>query len=178
MGVRKKSKAGFTLIELLVVTAMMAMVGMVVTNLFFQTLKGANKAGILKEIKQNGDYTLSLMTEMIRNAKGVTSDCNGAAVSSIAIKNQDDRLTTFHCCGSPDFLIASESGGLVCSQARLTSNKVQVSSVCDNFITCTKTGSSPALVTISFSLSQAGFPTRPEEQATADFKTTVSLRTY
>ena len=166
------SNFGFTLIELLVVVAVMAIMGGVVANLFFQILKGATKAQLSTEIKQNGDYTLSLMGKMIRNAKQVTSECKGEPADAIVIQNQDDKLTTFACLGTGDEVkIASNS-------ERLTSSKVRVSSSCQTFVKCTKTGLTPSLIEISFSLSQLGSPTRPEEAAAVDFKTSVSLRTY
>jgi len=55
---------------------------------------------------------------------------------------------------------------------------VAVSSFCNSFIACTQSGSKPPIVVIDFSLSQAGSSTRPEEQASVDFQTTVSLRNY
>jgi len=163
---------GFTLIELLVVVVVMAVIGTTVAGLFFQTLKGSTKATVIKEVRQNGDYALSVMEKMVRNAREVVSDCNGAPAASLTIKNQDNNQTTFAC---EAVKIASNSAA---NSAALTSAKVRVSSDCANFFTCTKDGSSPPLVEIKFSLSQAGSPTRPEEQASVDFRTTVSLRTY
>jgi len=166
---------GFTLIELLVVVAILATVGMVTATAFFQALKGASKAELTKQVKQEGDFAISVMERMIRNAKSV--DCTGSFGDSLRITNQDGNQTTFHCC-SVSSLIASESGTLTCGEARLTSSKVVVSSYCNQFIRCTQTGSAPPVVEIRFSLSQLGSSARPEERASMDFQTTVSLRTY
>jgi len=167
MGIKK----GFTLIELLVVVAIMGTVGVMVSNLFFQTLKGSTKAELLKTVKQEGDYAISLMERTIRNAKAVESACvvGGSVVSSITVTNQDDTSTSFECDAGNTKITLDGSD--------LTSSAVVVSG-CNSFITCTRSGSTPPIVKISFSLSQAGSSTRPEEQASVDFQTTVSLRNY
>jgi len=170
---------GFTLIELLVVVAILATVGIVSANMFFQTLKGSTKAELTKQVKQEGDYAISIMEKMIRNAKSVESNClsTGVVGSSIMIKNPDQEITTFECTGSGDEAhIASSSA--TATVTRLTTNKVKVLSDCGQFVKCTQSGPSPPVVEVKFSLSQLGSPTRPEEQATVNFQTTVSLRNY
>jgi len=62
-------KTGFTLIELLVVIGIMAVVGGVGSDLFISILKGANKANVINEVKQNGNHVLDVMERNIRNAK-------------------------------------------------------------------------------------------------------------
>lgn len=164
-------KRGFTLVELLVVVTILATVGVLATNMFFQILKGASKTEVLKRVKQEGNYALSVIEKMSRNAlevEDMKSVCDGNYRSSLTIKNQDEATTSFSCTGTT---IASNS-------ADLTSSQVRVSSDCNQFIKCTQTGSAPAVVEIKFSLSQAGSPTRPEEKASVDFQTTVSLRNY
>lgn len=166
---------GFTLIELLVVVAILATVGVVAANMFFQTLKGASKAEVEKRVKQEGDYAISIMGGMIRNAKDIEEVfpwvCDGSNRPNITIRSQDDGITLFECSGGGD------NARIASNSARLTSTRVRVSSDC-NFIKCTRTGSTPPMIEIKFSLSQVGSPTRPEEQAQVNFQTTVSLRSY
>lgn len=167
---RSSNSYGFTLIELLVVVAILATVGVVATNMFFQILKGASKAEIEKMVKQEGEYAISVMERMIRNAKSVKSDCDASFHHVILMKNQDEGITAFECI-TGDAYVASNS-------ARLTSDKVAISSDCNQFVRCTQTGSSPPVVEIDFDLSQRDSSPRPEEQATVKFQTTVSLRSY
>lgn len=155
MVVRQK---GFTLIEVLVVIFLLGVVLVIGVNLFFSILKGASKAEITKEVKQNGDYAIAVMERMIRNAQDAS--CNGG----VTITNLDGRTTRFFCESSR---IASNSGNY------LTSGNVTATG-CS--FTCEY--STPEVVTISFTLSQKGTPARVEERATQDFQTTVSLRTY
>lgn len=154
-------KNGFTLIEILVVIGIFGILAVIGTSMFFSILKGSTKTRVLAEVKQNGNYAISVMGRMIRNAKSIES-CPG---SSITIENQDRDSTTFSCSG----------GRVASNSAYLTSDKVAVTN-CTNVFTC-NLGVSPNVVTIDFTLSQA-MGTRAEETAQVDFKTTVSLRTY
>lgn len=157
---------GFTLIEMLVSVAILGTVGLISTQIFFTTLRGAGKADIIREVKQNGDYALTAMERMIRNSVGVSSLCNGTAQSSLTIKNLDSKATTFSLAGGQ---IASNSGIF------LTNNKVSVSGLS---FTCMSTLGKPDVVNISFTVVQANAGAGAEEVSGMDFQTTVSLRTY
>ncbi len=63
--------AGFTLVEMLVAIAIVAILGMVLTAIFVNTLKGGNKSQILANIKQNGQVVLENMDKTIRGADNV-----------------------------------------------------------------------------------------------------------
>lgn len=174
-----KKQKGFTLVELLVAIGILGVVGGIATIILFTTLRSASKSDIMREVKQNGDYAISVMERMVRNAQGVetvdNSSCsttgNCGAGTCMKIKNPDGRTTNFLKENVGDvFKIASNSG------TYLTSNKVTV--VGDLNFTCTRTPGKPDVVSINFTLSQPGTPTRPEERASINFQTTVSLRTY
>ena len=160
----EKRRAGFTLIELLVAIGIMGIVGGIATIILFTTLQSAGKSDIMREVKQNGSFALTIMERMVRNATAIVSDCPQTG-SSLTIENPDGQTTTFSLSG---IQIAS-TGGM------LTNNKVAVNNLS---FTCSRTSGRPDVVAISFTLSQAGSTTRPEEQAQMTFQTTVSLRTY
>ncbi|TSC54476.1 MAG: Uncharacterized protein LiPW31_78 [Microgenomates group bacterium LiPW_31] len=168
-------KSGFTLIEIIVVVGILGIIMVMGSNLFFSILRGSTKTKILQLVKQNGDYAISVMGRMIRNARSVSG-----SGSAITIINPDGNTTTFNCCGtSPNFLIASESGSLSCENARLTNDEVKVDDCSNVFsIIAGEVGARPDVVTINFTLSQAGATTRLEEQASINFQTTISLRNY
>jgi len=169
---------GFTLIEILIVVGVLGVIVGAGSTMFFSVLRGSTKTKVLQMVKQNGDYAISVMERMIRNARSISG-----GGSSITIVNPDGGTTTFNCCGSnPNFLIASESGTLRCEEARITSSEVKVNN-CSNVFEVTPgiLGLRPAVVKINFDLSraeQAGVTFRPEEQAVVNFQTTVSLRNY
>ncbi len=162
---------GYTLVELLVVVAILGTVGFIATQIFFTVLQSTAKADLTREVKQNGDYALSVMEKMIRNAislDSVVNPCPFTNRNSLQITNSGNPLTTttFSLSGNQ---IAS-TGGM------LTNAKVRANNL---FFTCTKTAGKPDLIMISFTLTQANTSaTRPEEKASINFQTTVSLRNY
>ena len=146
------------------------------TNLLFSILGGSAKAKVLQSVKQNGGYAMSVMETMIRNARKIESD--PTATDYLTILNPDGGTTTFRCCGSP-LLIASESGSLSCENARLTGSEVKVFSCTDFFtVTAGVAGVRPDMVLIQFKLIQSAAGSRPEQQASVDFRSTIGLRNY
>lgn len=166
-------KDGFTLIELLITIAILGIIGGVGSAIFFTSLKTTSKAEIAKEVKQNGDYALTIMERMIRNAKSVSS-CTGGTVTSLLITNQDGGQTTF--AFNLGTKIASVSS-VPLGTYYLTNDKVILTGIANNF-TCMRVVNRPDTVRINFSLSQANAAARAEETANTTFQTTVSLRTY
>lgn len=138
------------------------------SNLFFSILKGGSKAEIIKEVKQNGNYVTSVMERVIRNAQDASCDDPANTEEWVEIISPNDQITTFEC-----FDIGAENGRIASNSARLTSENVKVDA-CS--ITCE--GTLPEVVTVAFTLSQKGTPSRVEERTTANFQTKVSLRTY
>lgn len=171
-----KKNIGYTLIELLIVVAILGTVGFTATQIFFTVLQSTAKADLTREVKQNGDYAISNMEKMIRNAKSVS--CGSGA---IILENFETPATqtTFNLSGTVPQQIASSSafiGGASTSQGMLTNTKVSASALSFN---CNSVAGKPDLVTISFTLSQANATAaRPEERASMNFQTTVSLRNY
>jgi len=164
-------KNGFTLIEVMIVVGILGIIAVVGSGAFFSILRSSTKTKTLQIVKQNGDYAISVMERMIRNARVVTDPPISSTVSSITIKNPDGGETTFSCEGDPP-TIASNG-------ASLLSNEVKVSD-CDNIfeVTVGQAGVKPAVVKINFNLTQAKATNRPEEQAEVNFQTTVTLRNY
>lgn len=168
---RKAQNFGFTLVEMLVVVGVVAVVGMMAVNLFFATLKGSTKTAVLNEVKQNGDYALSVMEKMVRNAKSL-SPLTGQT-GTITIINPDGGTTRFSC------LLDGSVRKIASNSAALTSQNVTLASCPADLFTVTTVAGKPSVVTIKFTLIQATVsPSRPEERASMDFQTTVSLRTY
>lgn len=174
-------KNGFTLIEILIVIGIFGILAFIGTNMFFTILKSSAKTRVLAEVKQNGNYALSVMGRMIRNAKRIEVNSDGDAckpsMGKLRIKNSDEGCSEFDLSGSR---IASSSANdcITFSPRYLTSEEVEIDTSMTNQFECTAITGSPPVITIRFTLSQTGTTTRPEEEATVDFRTTVSLRTY
>jgi len=166
-----KKAQGFTLIEILVSFAVLVLIIIASSNIFFALLRGSTKTKTMQIIKQNGDYCLSIMARMIRNARNISPV--DVATDSITITNPDGENTTFSCQSAGErYAIASNSSSLVSSDVTVGD--------CARIFTVTSgvPGIRPAVVDIEFDLKQAATTTRPEEQALVHFKTTVSLRNY
>jgi len=168
---KKNSPKGFTLIEILFVMGGLGIIAVIGSGMFFSILRGSTKTKTLQLVKQNGDYAISVMERMIRNARSLVSPSTDGTVDSITIKNSDGGTTTFSCEGAPATISSNSSS--------LLSNEVKVSSDCSIFeVTVGEAGIKPGVIKINFSLSQSRTTTRPEEQAVVNFQTTVSLRNY
>lgn len=172
-----KQDQGFTLIEILVVTAIILIIIAAVSSLFFSSLKGATKTTVINEAKQNGDYALSVMERMIRNARSIQNIityCDGTNKTSLVINNPDGGATTFSCPSGSETQIASISGSIT---NYLTSDKVTVSSC---YFSCNLGTAQPAVVKISFSISQRspspGVTLKPEELISINYSTSVVVR--
>lgn len=172
-----KNKTGFTLIELLVSIGIISLIILASTTLFFTSLKAKKKNSSLTTIKQSGDYALSIMNMMIRNAK----DLNCSPPNEITITNPDGETTTFSCQGHfhgcPSGISSERIASHSASASRddcLTADNIGLLS-CS--FSCSQEIGSPSIVTVAFTLSK-GNPDDILSYASQEFKTTISLRNY
>jgi prepilin-type N-terminal cleavage/methylation domain-containing protein len=173
--------SGFTLVELLIVVALVAIIGLTTTQIFVMGIRSQGKSEVLKEVKQNGDYALSIIETMVRNAIDIPASCN-TAYNQLQILNSDGLTTTFECLENGN--ISSISGLIVAPTPTgipLTSNKVSVFNCSSAFrIVCPTPPLSPKYVYVNFSIRSSGSsltPT-PGSFSVLEYQTTVSLRNY
>ena len=62
---------GFSLVEVLVVIALVTVIGLILTEVFFRSIRGGNKAQALATIKQNGQATLESLDKNIRSSDNI-----------------------------------------------------------------------------------------------------------
>lgn len=185
-----KNESGFTLLESLVAIGVVATVGILITQVFFATTRSNTKTELLKNVKQNGEYSIDLMTRLIRNSHEVVpADCSSTGLTQkyIDIKNPDGNITQFGClyyndavnpavtriasvsatAGSTAYISSSDVtlGGASCADA---ANSLQ--------FTCTSYPDEPSIVTIQFRFSHRGVPVDQFEKGSILFKTSVSPR--
>ena len=171
---------GFTLIELLITVALIGIVGTITTQIFILGFRSLAKSEAIKEVKQSGDYALSVMESMVRNASNISNislSCN-TSTDELSLINPDGFTTTFTCLEGSE--IASASGF---TTYPLTSTKVIVSGCNAAFrVVCPTPPLYPKYVLFNFTVSQAaitGQPTpQPENRASLEYQSTVSLRNY
>lgn len=173
-----KPMVGFSMIELLVVVALIGMIGAITTQVFILALQTQGKSEIIKEVKQNGDYALSVMESMVRNSSDILSiSCNETS-SQLTIQNPDGFNTVFDCTGSNISSISgSENADPTPTGAPLTNSRVKVSS-CTYRVICPTPPINPKYVYIEYTVSQAGAGTGPKDTSSLNYQTTISLRNY
>ena len=168
-------KNGFTLIEILASIGVLSIVGVLLTQVFVTTTRTNTKTEVSQEVKQNGDYAISVMSRMLQNAYEITSTCEaiGTTDSQISFDNKDGSSVTFSCDNTgPTIRIASNS-------AFLTNDTVTlVGADCTAALTivCTKLPDERERVKILFTLAQTSSAPESYTQNSESFQATVLLR--
>ena len=176
-----KNGAGFTFIEMIVAISIMGIVALIGTGFLLTSLSSSGKAEINKEVRQNGNFALSVMEGLIVSSKNVECRDEAGDPSNKQIWVTDIRgnIAKFICDDLTNYKIASSSSiNNVWVSVDLTATNVAVSGC--NF-TCTTAAGSPTNVGIVFTVSQktTGLLTpRPNEKSSVSFQTQVSTRNY
>lgn len=89
------SKLGFTLVELLVVIGVLSIVGILVLNIFAQSLRGSNKAQILSSMKKNGESILQTMDKNIRDSDNLVCVGTSATTNDTIVVVNEGKYTRF-----------------------------------------------------------------------------------
>lgn len=176
----RHTQEGFTLLEMVVSIAIVALVAVVLSQIFLVTLRTNAKTEISKDMKQNGELALESMVRMIQRAQRITSTCaaSGTTSQSLTIVNDDDGETTFGCVAEGQAMrLASSSAS---STKYLTSTNVTLggTSCVESTLefVCFGAAGLPGSVTISFQLSESGMSAQSFEQSSESFQTTATMR--
>jgi prepilin-type N-terminal cleavage/methylation domain-containing protein len=181
---------GFTLLETLVAVSAIATVGILIAQVFFTTTRSNTKTELMKEVKQNGDYALELMTRMIQNSIAINSACTsaGTVLDTIDIKNADGNSTQFGCfldnSVTPSVTRIASVSAVSNKRDSLSSTNVtlgggscaEVAGIPTLQFVCTSYVDQPPKITIRFRLSQRGTPVDQFELSSISFQSTVSPR--
>lgn len=164
---------GFTLLETLVSLAIVAMVSVVLSQVFISTLRTNTKTEVLKEVKQSGDLAMESITRMVQNAQSVTCPTG----QSLAIVNPDGNTTTVSCQDVSS--VARLASSSATATVYLSSETVTLGAACASSIlqfTCTSVSGLPSLITVSFRMAQKGTPVDQFETASETFQNSVTMR--
>lgn len=172
--------SGFSLIELLIVITLIGIIGVIISQVFIMGFKIQAKSEIVKEIKQNGDFALSVIENMVRNSADINSGQCNISGNMLTITNQDGYSTTFDCTSNTQIASISAYSGLYPTiVTSLTNNKVTVSN-CSFVIVCPTPALNPKYVFMNYTVRQSGsgiIPT-PGAYSSLDYQSTISLRNY
>jgi len=164
----KANQAGYTLIELLVVTGLLAVLIVGAASLFVNTLTHKLRLTMNQEIKQEGEYLIDQISFFVRNAKNISTPCDGTDQSSLSLQNLDGGSTVFAIVEESGIArVASTSATYV---AHLSSQEYQVDELTFN---CQTNPNNRPYVTISLSLTRSATAVDP---VTRDFQHTVLMR--
>jgi len=163
--------AGFTLIEAVIAISILSLVGLISSSFLLTTLSSSSKVEVSKEVRQNGDYALSVMKGLILSADSVT--CQDS--ENIRVQDVNGGITTFTCDETTAYKISSASAA---GSVDLTGSNVAVTNC--NF-TCTAIAGGPTNVGIGFTVSQktsGSLTPRPNERSSQNFQSEVMMRNF
>lgn len=166
---RKKTKAGVSLFEITIVVAIFATIAILTTRSTFLTLRGSRKSDSQIKVKENLEYSLSIIERQIRNADLISSTCDGSSLSRVDYVDSAGTSTFFSCED-----IGPTSGYIASDSARLTSSEITITSC--SFVCALQEGGVPTDITISLTASDvlgAGV-----ESTTVSTSTKILLRNY
>lgn len=162
---KKNINKGFSLVEILIVITIFAVIGLLSTRSVFLTLRGAKKSDSLVRVRENVNYSLSIIERQLRNSESVT--CPNPSTNILNYVSLEGTATTFSCVtAGTDKYIASGS-------ARLTSSDIIVSSCA---FTCTVGVNTPPSVKITVEAVDANSTT--VEKGTVTTQTEIVVRNY
>jgi prepilin-type N-terminal cleavage/methylation domain-containing protein len=169
-------EGGMTLLEVMVVITIFAVLGILVTESVTLTLQGAKKSESIVKVRENLDYSLSIIERQIRGASTIVSTCYIPPATpvpggspEIDYTDQNGTLSSFSCqqMGSDNSYIASGS-------SRLTDSAVRIVSCA--FI-CTSSSSSNAPV-VAIDLTMQDASASGTQKANVSASTQIYLRNY
>lgn len=170
---KNSNQNGFSLVELIVVVGLTAILAITITAISMSSLLSSSRVRNLVKVKQTGDYALTQMQQLIRNAKTIV-ECSdtGTTDDYIIITGQDGGVSTIQTelIATNEYKIASVSGGI---SRYYNSEEIPANSF---DLTCTPTSTNPDLVKVTFTLSNNTQSSRVYDKSTVDFETSIEIR--
>lgn len=171
MNTQTSRQQGFTLIELLLYVSIVG--GLLIgISLFFATVADARiKNQSISEVNRQGELTLDLITQTIRNADSITVPAAGASGASLTLAVPTGALspTIFNLSGANALQIKEGAGSVV----PITSDDVTVSAL--TFTNLTRSGT-PGIVQVSFTLKRVNTSGRNQYDYQKTFISSAAVR--
>lgn len=164
---KRKLNQGLSLVEILIVITIFAVIGILSTRSVFLTIRSAKKSDSLIRVRENVNYSLSVIERQIRNAKDIT--CPNSSSTQIDYVPSDSSATSSFRCIS-----VGTNGYIASGSARLTSDDVYITNCA---FTCTQLDiNNPPVVDVSLT-AQDGLTTSVEK-GSVTVETQIILRNY
>ncbi|MBI4091695.1 MAG: prepilin-type N-terminal cleavage/methylation domain-containing protein [Candidatus Levybacteria bacterium] len=171
-------REGYTIIELLAVISILVILTGIISGILYSTLHGSSKTKITSEVTQNGNYAISILTNIMSSSTSVTKiggveiqDCTANPTgTSISLKNINGDEYNISCSGNN---ISSGSTSLInTDQVQIRANSCQ--------FYCNQKAADPYAVPIlgiEFIIEDKSAELF-ENRSSSLFKTSVSMRNY
>lgn len=182
---------GYTIAEILAVISILVIIGSLVSGILYSVLRGTSKSKITTAIAQNGNYSLSVISNLITDADRLEYvidntgtkllSCSPGPVvgKSLAIRGLDGGISIIACEDSDVFsskTISSQSASFKVSLID-TSFIAVVKDSCSLSCSQQDVFSAPR-IDIAFDLSDKEGGGFSEKKGSATFKTSILMRNY
>ncbi len=177
MGMKKNSKftVGFTLIELLIVIVVLSILGVVAVQLFSSVLQGTNKAQVIVEVKQNGQFLSDTLERKVRGATDATVNLDIITLTTPAGTEVIQFIPPCNGCNPKTNGKITINGASVTSTDAVTG--VDVTTTTFSLLPIVE--GLPKVIQVDITLNQGvSASTRRDFQANIKLTNTYSLRTY
>lgn len=164
----KKCNKGMSLLEILVVVAIFSILGVIITRSVLLTLRGSRKSETQVKVRENINYSLTVIERQLRNADSIV-ECPNSDTTKIDYIDDAGSASSFSCqgVGGNDSYVASAS-------ARLTSDEIEITAC--SFVCTEGTSANPPSVDISINAMDVNAVGIENTQVTTSTK--IFLRTY
>ena len=163
-------KKGFTLVEMLLYLAILSIVVLTFSSFMFLSYTSRIKAAVIAEVEQQGNQTMSLITQNIRNASSITSPSPGSTSNVLTLTEYTGSLSPTTFDQSVGVMRIREGTS---AAVNIISNRVTTPSL--SFQNLSRSGT-PGVVQIKFTLTYINSSGRGEYSYSKTFTSTASLR--
>jgi prepilin-type N-terminal cleavage/methylation domain-containing protein len=142
---KKRNLKGLSLIEILIVVTIFAILGVMISESLILTIQGTKKSESLVRVRENVNYSLSVIERNIRNASSIVDCTTNTDASIIYYLDQTGSASSFSCVNS-----GNDNSYIASGSSRLTSDSIKIDSC---VFTCSQPSSSnPPLVTVDLTV--------------------------
>lgn len=159
-----KYRSGFSLVEILVVVAVVGLIAVTATSVFFTVSQSQENTSVREEIKKDGNFALTTMSKMIRQA--VYIECINPA--HIEVTNPNGNITSFICYD--DSGIASQSADhreIMIIDSTVNKYTIDCDYESRSFVSC----ANPNQISLDFRLEYSG-----RDPVSINFNTSINPR--
>lgn len=171
----KLKTKGFTLIEVIVYIAVLSIVITTVISFLLWTMQANNKSGAIREVLNNEQRILAVITEEVRSAQSIYTPTTTSTQLSLETMNnipdgEDMTYEDFYLASSTLFLKREEQDPI-----QLNSDDVLIKNL--NFTIVSNTSTYPSVL-ISFEVDYKNPSNSPQYSASVSVTSSVSMRNY